>query len=49
MRHYGVPLRIISLNRKIVHPGQLSDSFKVKTEVCQSFPLSPFLFLLVID
>ena len=57
LRHYGVPKKIISLIRctfqdmscKIVHAGQLSESFKVKTGVWQGCLLSPFLFLLVIN
>ncbi|VDP77921.1 unnamed protein product [Schistosoma curassoni] len=42
LRHYG------GLNCKIVHGGQLTDSFKVKTGVRQSCLLSPF-FILVIE
>ena len=57
LRHYGVPKKIISLIRctfqdmscRIVHAGQLSESFEVKTGVRQGCLLSPFLFLLVID
>ena len=57
IRHYGVPDKIISLiqctykdlGSKIAHGGQLSESFEVKTGVCQGCLLSPFLFLLVID
>ena len=57
LRHYRVPDKIISLIRctykdmscKIAHAGQLSESFAVKTRVCQGCLLSPFLFLLVID
>ena len=57
LRHYGVPDKIISLiwctygdmSCKTAHAGQLSESFKVKTGVHQGCPLSPFLFLLVID
>ena len=57
LRHYGIPEKIISLIRctyqemscRIAHAGQLSDSFEVKTGVCQGCLLSPFLFLLVID
>jgi hypothetical protein len=37
------------MSYRIVHAGQLSDSFEVKTGVCQGCLLSPFLFLLVID
>ncbi|CAH8605695.1 unnamed protein product [Schistosoma haematobium] len=57
LRHYGVPQKIVNiiqnsydgLNCKIMHGGQLTDSFEVKTGVRQGCLLSPFLFLLVID
>ncbi|VDP42148.1 unnamed protein product [Schistosoma curassoni] len=57
LRHYGVPQKIVNiiqnsydgLNCKIVHEGQVTDSFEVKTGVRQGCLLSPFLFLLVID
>ena len=57
MRHYGIPEKIISLVQntyqgmscKVLHAGQLSDSFEVKTGVRQGCLLSPFLFLLVLD
>ncbi|KAH9581718.1 hypothetical protein MS3_00000626 [Schistosoma haematobium] len=57
LRHYGVPEKIVNiiqnlydgLNCKIVHGGQSTDSFEVKTSVRQDCLLSPFLFLLVID
>jgi hypothetical protein len=56
LRHYRVSQKIISFIRctyqemscRIVHAGQLSDSFKVKTGVRQGCLLSPFIFLLVI-
>ena len=34
---------------RVVHAGQLTDSFMVKTGVRQGYLLSPFLFLLAID
>ncbi|CAH8472212.1 unnamed protein product [Schistosoma guineensis] len=57
LRHYGVPQKIVNiiqnsydgLHCKIVHGGQLTKLFEVKTGVRQGCLLSPFLFLLVID
>ena len=54
---YRIPEKITNLikciykdiNCKVNHAGQLSESFEVKTGVCQGCLLSPFLFLLVID
>ena len=57
LRHYGVPDKIVTIIRnsyegltcRVVHQGQLSDSFEVKTGVRQGCLLSPFLFLLAVD
>ncbi|VDO94294.1 unnamed protein product [Schistosoma margrebowiei] len=57
LRYYGVPQKIVNIIQssydgshcKIVHGGQLTKSFEVKTGVRQGCLLSPFLFLLVID
>ncbi|VDP65909.1 unnamed protein product, partial [Schistosoma curassoni] len=57
LRHYGVPQKIVNIIQnsydgvhcKIVHGGQLTKSFEVKTGVRQGCLLSPFLFLLVIS
>ncbi|VDP25249.1 unnamed protein product [Schistosoma curassoni] len=57
LRHYGAPQKIVNimqnsydgLHCKIVHGGQLTKSFEMKTGVSQGCLLSPFLFLLVID
>ena len=57
LRHYGVPVKIVSLIQciyqdmgcRVVHAGQTSEKFQVKTRVRQGCLLSPFLFLLVID
>ncbi|VDP04680.1 unnamed protein product [Schistosoma margrebowiei] len=51
LRHYGVPQKIVNiiqssydgLHCKIVHRGQLTKSFEVKTGVRQGCLLSPFL------
>ena len=57
LQEYGIPDKRISLIRnsyedmacRVVHAGQLTDSFMVKTGVSQECLLSPFLFLLAID
>ncbi|VDP41182.1 unnamed protein product [Schistosoma curassoni] len=57
LRHYDMPQKIVNiiqnsydrLNCKIVHGGQLTDSFEVKTGDMQGCLLSLFLFLLLID
>ncbi|CAH8624379.1 unnamed protein product [Schistosoma haematobium] len=57
LRHYGVPEKIVNIVRnsydglqcKVVHGGQLTDAFQVRTGVRQGCLLSPFLFLLVVD
>ncbi|KAK2159897.1 hypothetical protein NP493_1681g00012 [Ridgeia piscesae] len=57
LQHYGIPNKLISLIRnsyedmacRVIHAGQLTDSFMVKTRVRQGCLLSPFLFLLAID
>ncbi|VDP23363.1 unnamed protein product [Schistosoma margrebowiei] len=57
LRYYGVPEKIVNIIRnsydglqcKVVHGGQLTDAFQVRTGVRQGCLLSPFLFLLVVD
>ena len=57
LRHYGVPTKLVTLIKnsydgmkcQVIHRGQLSNSFEVKTGVRQGCLLSPFLFLLAID
>ncbi|XP_043943589.1 uncharacterized protein LOC122815288, partial [Protopterus annectens] len=57
LKHYGIPTKIVNLIKnsynglscRVIHGGQLSESFQVKTGVRQGCLLSPFLFLLVID
>lgn len=57
LRHYGVPSKIVNIirssyegfNCRVIHGGQLTEPFNVKTGVRQGCLLSPFLFLLAID
>ena len=57
LRHYGIPTNLVSLIKnsyegtgcRVIHSGQLTKHFEVKTGVRQGCLLSPFLFLLVID
>lgn len=57
LNYYGVPEKFISLIKasysdskiRVVHNGELSDPFPVKTDVRQGCLLSPLLFLLVAD
>ena len=57
MRHYGIPRKLVNLVKcsylgtscRVVHEGQLTEQFEIKTGVRQGCLLSPFLFLLVID
>ncbi|VDO61705.1 unnamed protein product [Schistosoma margrebowiei] len=57
LRHYSVPETMVNiiwnshdvLNCKILHGGQLTNSFEVKTGIRQGCLLSHFLFFLVID
>ena len=57
LRHHGVLVKIVNLIQciyqdmgcRVVHAGQTSEKFQVKTGVRQGCLLSPFLFLLFID
>ena len=57
MRHYGIPQKLVTLIEKmyegtscrVIHDGELSESFEIKTGVRQGCMLSPFLFILAVD
>ena len=57
LRHYGVPEKLTNIIRntyegltcRVIHEGQLTDAFYVRTGVRQGCLLSPFLFLLAMD
>ena len=57
LRHYGVPKKLVNMIKnsyegmscRVIHEGQLSKNFEVRTGVRQGCLLSPFLFILVID
>jgi hypothetical protein len=57
LRQYGVPEKVTNLIKKtyenmtcrLIHEGQFTEPFKVKTGVRQGCFLSPFLFLLAVD
>ena len=55
--HFGVPMKFVNLIRnsyeglscRVVHEGQLTEKFEVKTGVRQGCLLSPFLLTMAID
>ena len=57
LRHYGVPKKLVNMIKnsyegmscRVIHEGQLTKNFEVRTGVRQGCLLSPFLFILVID
>lgn len=57
LRQYGVPQKLTNLIKemydgttaRVIHAGELSEPFEIKTGVRQGCLLSPFLFLLAVD
>jgi hypothetical protein len=57
LRHYGIPEKMVNIIKnsyegmtcKIVHEGQLTETFEVETGVRQGCLLSPIIFLIAID
>ena len=57
LRHHGVPTKLVNIIKnsysgmtcRVIHDGQLTNLFEIKTGVRQGCLLSPFLFLLTID
>ena len=57
LRHYGVSKKLFitiknsyeGMSCRVIHEGQLTKNFEVRTGVRQGCLLSPFLFILVID
>lgn len=57
LRHYGVPTKLVNLIKnsyaemtcRVIHEGQITNQFGIKTRARQGCLLSPFLFLLAID
>ena len=57
MRHYGIPDKLVTMVKelyegsscRVLHEGQLTDSFNIVTGVKQGCLLSPFLFILAVD
>ena len=57
LRHYGVPVKIVNIIRssyeglscRVIHRGQPTEAFNMRTGVRQGCLLSPFLFLIAID
>ena len=57
LRHYGVPMKLVNMIKnsyegmscRVIHDGQLTENFEIRTGVRQGCLLSPFLFILAID
>ena len=57
LRHYGVPMKLVNMIKnsydgmscRVIHDGQLTKNFEIRTGVRQGCLLSPFPFILAID
>ena len=57
LRHYGVPMKLVNMIKnsfegmscRVIHDGQLTKNFEIRTGMRQGCLLSPFLFILAID
>ena len=57
LRHYGIPDKLVGIvkmlyhdsSARVLHDGELSETFKVETGVKQGCVLSPFLFSIAVD
>ena len=57
LRHYGVPTKLVNMIKnsyegmscRVIHDGQLTNNFEIRTGVRQGCWLSQFLFILAID
>ena len=56
-RHYGMPMKLVNMIKnsyermscRVIHGGQLTKNFEIRTGVRQGCLLSPFLFIIAID
>ena len=57
LRHFGVPTKLVNMIKnsyegmscRVIHDGQLTKNFEIRTLVSQGCLLSPFLLILAID
>ena len=57
LRHYGVSTKLVNMIKnsyegmscRVIHDGQLTNNFEIRTGVRQGCLLSPFIFILAVD